>query len=100
MGSIRRQASAHRLLLVKTRRPTARSNSSPGPDLVTETGAELAGFEAWRSSVYGSAVVRQRGSRFLPQLAIADLVVETDDRSSRFATEVERLRAGLEPLRR
>jgi hypothetical protein len=50
-----------------------------GPDLVTETGAELAGFEAWRSSVYGSAAVRERGSHFLPQLARADLVLEGDD---------------------
>ncbi len=46
---------------------------------MTETGAELAGFEAWRSSVYGSAAVRERGSHFLPQLARADLVLEGDD---------------------
>jgi len=50
-----------------------------GPDLVTKTGAELAGFESWRSSVYGSAAVRRRGGRFLPQLAEADLVLEGDD---------------------
>jgi hypothetical protein len=50
-----------------------------GPDLVTGTGAELAGFEAWRSSVYGSAAVRRRGSQFLPRLAGADLLLEGDD---------------------
>ena len=49
------------------------------PDLVAETGADLAGFESWRSSVYGSAAVRRRGGRFMPQLAGADLVLEGDD---------------------
>jgi len=50
-----------------------------GPNLVTETGAELAGWEVWRSSVYGAAAVGRRGARFLPRLASADLVVEGDE---------------------
>jgi len=50
-----------------------------GPNLVIEPGADLAGWEVWRASVYGSAAVRRRGARFLPQLAHADLVVEGDE---------------------
>lgn len=65
-------------LLVSVHRRDALSGEL-GPDLVTATGAELAGFEAWRSSVYGSAAVRRRGSHFLPQLASADLVLEGAD---------------------
>jgi hypothetical protein len=49
-----------------------------GPDLVVETGANLAGFENWRTNVYGSHSVRQR-ARFLPQLATGDLVIEGAD---------------------
>jgi len=50
-----------------------------GPDLIVEPGAALAGFEIWRTSVYGSASVRQRGARFLPQLATGDLLIEGAD---------------------
>jgi hypothetical protein len=34
---------------------------------------ELAGFEAWRTSVWGSGVVRRLGLRILPALAQGDL---------------------------
>ena len=50
-----------------------------GPNLLVEIGADLAGFEVWRTSVYGSAAVRQRGARFLPQLARGDLMLEGSD---------------------
>ena len=50
-----------------------------GPDLVAKSGAELAGFEAWRTSVYGSAAMRRRGAHFLPQLSRGDLVLEGND---------------------
>ena len=50
-----------------------------GPGLVVETGADLAGFESWRTSVYGSAAVRRRGAYFLPQLARSDLMLEGND---------------------
>jgi hypothetical protein len=46
---------------------------------VVETGADLAGFESWRTAVYGSASVRRRGAIFLPRLAGADLLLEGDD---------------------
>jgi hypothetical protein len=50
-----------------------------GPDLVVEIGADLAGFENWRTAVYGAAAVQQRGARFLPRLATGDLTIEGAD---------------------
>jgi len=50
-----------------------------GPDLLVDAGAELAGFEAWRTSVYGSEAIIQRGARFLPRLVSADLIIEGSD---------------------
>jgi len=41
-----------------------------------DAGATLAGFESWRTSVYGSSGVQRRGARFLPELAHTDLFVE------------------------
>ncbi|MGW1887656.1 hypothetical protein [Streptomyces sp. NPDC001970] len=38
--------------------------------------SDLAGFESWRTAVWGSEVVRSLGARFLPVLADADLQVE------------------------
>lgn len=39
----------------------------------------LAGFEVWRTTVYGSVAVRLRGAHFLPRLAHQDLMVEGED---------------------
>lgn len=50
-----------------------------GPSLALKPGAELAGFEVWRTAVYGSAAMRRRGARFLPQLATSDLLLESSD---------------------
>ena len=44
-----------------------------------EPGATLAGFEVWRTSVYGSPAVQRRGARFLPTLAHTDLLIEGTD---------------------
>ncbi|WP_230423502.1 hypothetical protein [Streptomyces radicis] len=35
--------------------------------------SDLAGFERWRTTVWGSDAVRSLGARFLPVLAEADL---------------------------
>ncbi|WP_369383128.1 hypothetical protein [Streptomyces sp. cg36] len=41
--------------------------------------SETAGFERWRTSVWGSPVVRSLGARFLPRLAETDLHVGPDE---------------------
>ncbi|WP_026127734.1 hypothetical protein [Nocardiopsis lucentensis] len=45
---------------------------------VPEGYSDLAGFERWRTAVWGSEVVRSLGARFLPALADAGLWVEPD----------------------
>ena len=55
------------------------SSGEVGPSLVLEPGAELAGFEVWRTVVYGSEAMRRRGARFLPRLASSDLLLEGSD---------------------
>ncbi|WP_116246235.1 hypothetical protein [Nocardiopsis sp. FIRDI 009] len=45
---------------------------------VPEGCSDLAGFERWRTEVWGSEVVRALGARFFPTLADADLWVEPD----------------------
>lgn len=47
-----------------------------GPDLVVGPAAALAGFELWRTTVYGSAAIRKRGALLLPRLATGDLLIE------------------------
>ncbi|MFE7395037.1 hypothetical protein ACFU9K_49015, partial [Streptomyces sp. NPDC057582] len=42
---------------------------------VPEGCSDLAGFERWRTSVWGSEVVRSLGATFFPVLADADLQV-------------------------
>ncbi len=44
-----------------------------------EPGKELAGFESWRTKVYGASIVKILGAKFLPQLADGDLWVENPD---------------------
>jgi len=40
--------------------------------------SDLAGFESWRITVWGSETVRSLGARFFPQLADRDLYVPAD----------------------
>ncbi|MFG2621295.1 hypothetical protein ACGFXC_27135 [Streptomyces sp. NPDC048507] len=41
--------------------------------------SDLAGFESWRTEVWGSPAVRALGARFFPQLAGGDLRVAPHD---------------------
>ncbi|MFE1438553.1 hypothetical protein [Streptomyces sp. NPDC058739] len=65
------------------------------PDDVYRSG----GFESWRTTVWGSEVVRSLGARFLPVLAETDLEVEADQ-VPEFRSEVALLRAHLEAIAR
>ncbi len=58
--------------------------------LPEKPGHALAGFESWRTTVWGSEAAKRRGARFLPQLADGDLYVEPEDLSA-FADECTRL---------
>jgi hypothetical protein len=57
-------------------------------------GAELAGFESFRVSVWGGDAVRALGCRFFPVLASDDLVVAPEDVAA-FLEECLVLRANL-----
>lgn len=48
-------------------------------ELPTKSGEELAGFEHWRTDVWGSLVVRNLGAKFLPQLSHSNLWIENKD---------------------
>ncbi|MFE6868157.1 hypothetical protein ACFVFS_16530 [Kitasatospora sp. NPDC057692] len=67
--------------------------------------ADLAGFEDWRTRVWGSEAVRSLGAGFFPVLAGADLHVEPEDvpaflRECRLLREnLERIVAETEPVR-
>lgn len=58
-------------------------------------GHDLAGFESWRRSVWGSQPVQSLGAQFFPQLARGDLRVEPGE-VARFASECALLRDHLE----
>lgn len=58
-------------------------------------GHDLAGFESWRGSVWGSQLVRSLGSQFFPQLAQGDLRVEPGE-VALFVRECALLRENLE----
>jgi hypothetical protein len=60
-------------------------------------GAELAGFERFRTSVWGSAVVRALGARFLPVLASGDLTIAPPDVAA-FLDECALLRANVDTI--
>jgi hypothetical protein len=60
-------------------------------------GKELAGFESFRVSVWGSAAVRAMGARFFPVLASGDLTVAPDDVAA-FLEECGTLRASLDKI--
>ncbi|MEV6758623.1 hypothetical protein [Streptomyces sp. NPDC051214] len=64
---------------------------------VPEGCSDLAGFESWRTRVWGSQVVRSLGARFLPVLAGADLRVETSEVPA-FLRECALLRDHLEDI--
>jgi hypothetical protein len=66
------------------------------PDVVPGC-SDLAGFEAWRTTVWGSATVRSLGARFLPVLAEDDLTVETHEVPA-LLREVALLRAILDGI--
>ncbi|MFI1176788.1 hypothetical protein [Streptomyces melanogenes] len=71
------------------------------PDGVSET----AGFERWRTSVWGSPMVRSLGARFFPRLAEDDLYVEPDevvaflDECALLTSHVSLIVAGMGPDR-
>jgi hypothetical protein len=62
---------------------------------VPANSSDLAGFESWRRSVWGSDRVRALGAEFFPVLATQDLYVEPDG-VERFQRECALLRANLE----
>ncbi|MCM6778442.1 hypothetical protein NDR87_33650 [Nocardia sp. CDC159] len=57
----------------------------------------LAGFESWRTEVWGSAAVRELGARFFPVLAEDNLWVEPDE-VLEFAGECARLGHNLSAI--
>lgn len=57
-------------------------------------GADLAGFESFRTSVWGSDAVRGLGARFFPVLRSAELMVAPEEVMA-FLTECALLRANL-----
>jgi|GEM_PF-2324358 hypothetical protein len=56
--------------------------------------SDLAGFEDWRTRVWGSQAARELGARLLPRLVDGDLVVSADQVPDLMA-ECSLLRAGL-----
>ncbi|MEW2630158.1 hypothetical protein AB0903_00460 [Streptomyces sp. NPDC048389] len=72
---------------------------------VPEGCSDLAGFERWRTSVWGSEAVRSLGTRFFPVLADADLQVEADQvpafrrECAVLRQNIEAVVAGTDPVR-
>ncbi|GAA2899202.1 hypothetical protein [Streptomyces mexicanus] len=60
---------------------------------------QSAGFENWRTDVWGSQPVRALGARFFPQLADGDLVVEPEE-VAHLLCETALLRIHLDPIAR
>ncbi|WP_318206510.1 MULTISPECIES: hypothetical protein [unclassified Streptomyces] len=58
---------------------------------------DAAGFESWRTRVWGSPVVRSLGARFFPVLAEGDLFVEPENVPA-FQSECRLLRENLETI--
>lgn len=56
--------------------------------------SDVAGWERWRTEVWGSEAVRSLGARFLPRLATEDLTVAPDEMSD-FLAECDLIRAHL-----
>lgn len=59
--------------------------------------SDMAGFESWRRTVWGSSAVGSLGARFFPELAGSDLVVGPDQVSD-FLVECALIRCNLEAL--
>ncbi|MFD3518905.1 hypothetical protein [Streptomyces sp. NPDC058653] len=64
---------------------------------IPEGCSDLAGFERWRTTVWGSEVVRSLGAQFFPVLAEADLYVEAGQ-VPEFRRECALLRENLEEI--
>ncbi|MFE3864975.1 hypothetical protein ACFXPT_31710 [Streptomyces goshikiensis] len=62
---------------------------------VPEGSSDLAGFERWRTSVWGNETVRSLGASFFPVLAGDDLKV-LPDQVREFLTECALIRSNLE----
>lgn len=59
---------------------------------------ELAGFENWRTEVWGSAVVRELGATIFPRLASGDLYVMPGRELNDFRRECRLIREHLEEI--
>lgn len=81
------------------RRDPATGTLIDDPDAQQRPGADLGGFESWRTEVWGSDLLRARGAVFLPTLAGADLYVEADELPE-FRAECGALLADAENLAR
>ncbi|MEU1289809.1 hypothetical protein [Kitasatospora sp. NPDC005856] len=64
---------------------------------VPEGSSDLAGFESWRTTVWGSETVRSLGARFFPQLAEDELRVPPEY-VSEFIEEVLLLQCNIESI--
>ncbi|MEV7121127.1 hypothetical protein [Kitasatospora griseola] len=64
---------------------------------VPEGSSDLAGFESWRSTVWGSETVHSLGARFFPQLAGDELRVAPAD-VPEFIEEVLLLKNNVESI--
>lgn len=62
---------------------------------VPDGSSDMAGFESWRRTVWGSDAVRSLGARFFPELAGSDLTVAPDQVSD-FLAECALVRRNLE----
>lgn len=62
---------------------------------VPDGSSDLAGFERWRTSVWGSEAVRSLGARFFPVLAKADLKV-LPEQVADFRSECALVRSNLD----
>jgi hypothetical protein len=83
-------------LTVHARRKVAESGKSATYEWETPTppSSEHAGFESWRTSVWGSASARGLGLRILASLAKGDLYV-SGQRLAELDAEVKQLQASL-----
>ncbi|MFJ9447889.1 hypothetical protein ACIRRH_39585 [Kitasatospora sp. NPDC101235] len=64
---------------------------------VPEGSSDLAGFESWRTTAWGSDTVRSLGARFFPQLAGDELRVAPEDVPG-FIEEVLLLQSNIESI--
>ncbi|MCN9242663.1 hypothetical protein NGF19_17990 [Streptomyces sp. RY43-2] len=63
---------------------------------VPASASDLAGFESWRTTVWGSDAVRALGARFFPALATGELVTVAPDEVDEFLGECALIRRNLE----